>query len=182
LLVKLLVRLAALGALAWGFGFAWFVVTLGEGAPLDKRTDAVVVLTGSAGRLARGVEVLTAGQAERMLVSGVARGVTDAELATIVGAPRQLFDTRVDLGFAAIDTRSNAEETSDWMAHHRYHTLRLVTSAAHMRRARLELEARLPKTVGILPDAVPVDPHPLGLIREYNKYALRWGALQLGVE
>ncbi|WP_419814924.1 YdcF family protein [Glacieibacterium sp.] len=180
--MKILVRLFALVAMVWGFVFAWFVVTLGQDAPLDLRTDAVVVLTGSSGRLARGVEVLTAGQAERMLVSGVARGVTDAELAAIVGAPRALFDTRVDLGFAAIDTRSNAEETRDWMARHRYRTLRLVTSAAHMRRARLELEARLPKTVSILADAVPVDPQPLGLIREFNKFALRWGALQLGVE
>jgi uncharacterized SAM-binding protein YcdF (DUF218 family) len=180
--LSVLARLVALAALAWGVGLAWFVVTLGEGAPLDTPTDAVVVLTGSAGRLGRGVEVLAGGHAQRMLVSGVARGVTDDELAAVVKAPPALFATKVDLGFEAIDTRSNAEETKAWMARHRYRSLRLVTSAAHMRRARLELEARLPRTVSILSDAVPVDPHPLGLIREYNKFVLRWAALQLGVE
>lgn len=175
-------RLFAILALAWGFGFAWFVVTLGPAAPLTDATDAVVVLTGSAGRLGRGVEVLQAGTAQRMLVSGVARGVTDAELAAVVAAPPQLFETSVDLGFEAIDTRSNAEETAAWMARHRYKSLRLVTSAAHMRRARLELRARLPAKVSILPDAVPVAIQPLGLSREYNKFVLRWMALQLGVE
>lgn len=175
-------RVVAAAALAWGCGFAWFVVTLAGPAPLALGTDAVVVLTGGPGRVARGVAVLGSGSARRMLVSGVARGVTDAELAATVAAPRKLFERDVDLGFAAIDTRSNAEETAAWMVRQRYRSLRLVTSAAHMRRARLELKARLPRTIRIVPDAVPVDPHAPGLAREFNKYVLRWAALQLGVE
>jgi uncharacterized SAM-binding protein YcdF (DUF218 family) len=176
------VRLVAAGALAWGIGFVWFIVSLDQATPVSVATDAVVVLTGGPGRVARGAAVLDAGSARRMLVSGVGRGVTDAELAATVDAPRALFADKVDLGFAAIDTRSNAEETRDWMVRHRYRSLRLVTSAPHMKRARLELAARLPKTISILPDAVPVEPAAPSLAREFNKYALRWAALQLGVE
>ena len=171
-----------MAALAWGFGFAWFVVTIGGAAPLAIGTDAVVVLTGGPGRVARGVEVLRGGSAQRMLVSGVGQGVTDAELAATVGAPPRLFAQQVDLGFAAIATRSNAEETTRWMVRHRYRSLRLVTSAAHMRRARLELAARLPKPILIVADAVPVEPQAPSLAREYNKFVLRWAAVQLGVE
>ncbi|WP_235889180.1 YdcF family protein [Glacieibacterium frigidum] len=180
-MIGAVVRLVAAVALAWGLGFVWFIVTLATATPVSVATDAVVVLTGGPGRVARGFAVLEAGSAKRMLVSGVGRGVTDAELAATVDAPPALFERDVDLGFAAIDTRSNAEETTAWMVRHQYRSLRLVTSAAHMKRARLELEARLPRTVTILPDAVPVDPAAPSLAREFNKYALRWAALQVGV-
>ena len=181
-MIGTLVRLVAVGVLAWGIGFVWFVVTLAPSTPVAVATDAVVVLTGGPGRVARGTAVLDAGSARRMLVSGVGKGVTNAELAATVDAPPNLFARKVDLGFTAMDTRSNAEETRDWMVRHRYGSLRLVTSAAHMKRARLELAARLPKTVRIVPDAVPVDPAAPSLAREFNKYALRWVALRLGVE
>lgn len=180
--VGIALRLLALVLVLWFGGFLWFTLTLARDAPVALATDAVVVLTGGPRRLARGVEVLTVGSAQRMLVSGVNPGVTDTALAAAVAAPRGLFDTKVDLGFAAIDTRSNAEETTAWMVRHRYRSLRLVTSAPHMRRARLELVARLPRTIAILPDAVPVDPEGPSLAREYNKFVLRWAALQLGVE
>ena len=177
-----IVRLAAAASLAWGCGFVWFVATLAGPAPAAVATDAVVVLTGGPGRVKRGVEVLTTGSAHRMLVSGVGQGVTDADLAATVEAPPKLFADKVDLGFTAIDTRSNAQETADWIKRHGYTSLRLVTSASHMRRAELELRARLPGKVAILADAVPVEPQAPSLAREYNKFVLRWAALQLGVE
>ena len=175
------VRLAAALFLLWGMGFAWFMVTLAQPAPLGVRTDAVVVLTGGPRRLARGIEVLQAGAAQRMLISGVARGVTDDDLAKVAGVAPALLAARADLGFAAIDTRSNAEETAGWMARHRFTSLRLVTSAAHMRRARLELDGRLPAAVRIVPDAVPVEPQAPSLLLEYHKFVLRWVARWLGV-
>ena len=185
-MIGALFRLAALAALLWGLGFLWFVATLPPAAPVALATDAVVVLTGGPGRLLRGVEVLDAGSARRMLVSGVAPAVTPATLADILPAQQQdriraLFIRRVDLGYAAIDTRSNAEETAAWMARHRFRSLRLVTSAGHMRRAELELETRLPADVTILADSVPVTPQPASLAREYSKYILRLAAIRLGI-
>ena len=180
--MKLLVKLAAFVGLVWAWGFLWFALTLAPAAPIATRTDAVVVLTGGAGRLQRGVDVLVAKSAQRMLVSGVERRVTDAALAQQVNSPPGLFAREVDLGFEAVDTRSNAEETAAWMQRHKYASMRLVTSAAHMRRARFELDGRLPKGVVIVPDGVAVGDSVPALLREYNKLVLRVVARGLGVQ
>lgn len=173
-----LCRLAAFALLLWLGGFLWFAGTLPPAAPLSVRTDAVVVLTGGPGRLARGLDVVRTGSAKRLLVSGVADGIDKPDLAAATQARQSLFARSVDLGHQAVDTRSNAEETAAWVAKHRYKTVRLVTSAAHMRRATLELDAVLPRDVAILADAVPQLPAASSLAREYSKFALRWVALR----
>lgn len=173
-------RLAAVVVLAWLGGFAWFALTLPTAVPLAVTTDAVVVLTGGAGRLARGVAALEAGAAKRMFVSGVNEHIGKPALAASVGAPLRLFAAKVDLGYAAIDTRSNAIETTAWTQRHGYASLRLVTSAAHMRRARLELTAQMPASVGIVEDAVPTEPGADSIAKEYSKYLLRLAALSAG--
>ena len=173
-------RVAAVLLLLWLGGFAWFVATLPDAAPLSVATDGVVVLTGGAGRLARGVAVLDANAARRMLVSGVGAGIGKSTLAGSVGAKPKLFAARADLGYAAVDTRSNAVETTAWVARHQYASIRLVTSAAHMRRARLELTAQLPPRVAIVEDAVPVEAGADGIAREFTKYLLRKAALAAG--
>lgn len=174
-------RLVAVLALLWLGGFIWFSLTLPDPAPITVKTDAVVVLTGGAGRLARGLAVLEAGSAERMLVSGVDRRTTRKQLAAAADIPKSRFDT-TDLGYEAIDTRSNAEETARWTELHKFSTIRLVTSAAHMRRARLELSRVLPASVLVVPDAVPVEPKAPSAAAEYSKYLLRRAALSMGAE
>ncbi|MGI4881330.1 MAG: YdcF family protein [Janthinobacterium lividum] len=173
-------RAAGFGALVWLGGFAWFVATRPGAAPLALTTDAVVVLTGGSGRLARGVQVIEQGSATRMLISGVGPRVRKPQLAATVAAPLRLFAASVDLGFSAVDTRSNAVETAAWMARHRYRSLRLVTSTSHMRRAELELEAHLPPDIRIVADAVPAETGADSLAKEFTKYALRAAALAFG--
>ena len=191
----LLVRVGAVAALVWLTGFVLFTATLPEATPLAVATDAVVVLTGGPGRLARGVAVMQAGSARRMLVSGVGEAVTRAELAATLDdgadgrsldaaarlANRRLLAAQVDLGYSAVDTRSNAAETTDWMAANNFKSLRLVTSAWHMRRAELELRAQLPADIAIITDAVPNEPAATRVAREYNKLLLRWVVLKLGI-
>ncbi len=172
-------RLVAVLALAWLGGFLWFTLTLPDPAPIAVRTDAVVVLTGGAGRTARGLQVLEAGSAKRMLLSGVDRNTTRKQLAAAANSPKARFKT-TDLGYEAIDTRSNAEETARWVAQHDFSTIRLVTSAGHMRRARLELSRVLPASVLVVSDAVPVEPKAPSIAAEYSKYLLRRVALALG--
>lgn len=174
-----IVRLAALLGLLWGAGFLWFSLTLPGPAPLSDKTDAVVVLTGGEGRLLRGLAVVEAGAAQRMLVSGVDRGTTPRELAAAAGVALARFKT-TDLGYGAVDTRSNAEETARWIKDHDFASLRLVTSAGHMRRARLELTRVLPATVVVVEDAVPVAPAAPSIAFEYSKYLLRRAALASG--
>lgn len=172
-------RLAAVVALLWLGGFLWFSLTLPDPAPLATRTDAVVVLTGGAGRLARGLEVLKAGSARRMLVTGVDRGTTRKQLAAAAKVPKSRLDSS-DLGYEAVDTRSNAQETAAWVKANKVESIRLVTSAGHMRRARLELARVLPRGVTMLPDAVPVEPQAPSIATEYSKYLLRRLALATG--
>ena len=127
--------------IAWALGFAVFMLSLG--APLDgRKTDAIVVLTGASGRIDRGLAVLRAGDAKRMLVSGVDPDVRPGEFAAQYRIDRRLFASSIDLGWQAVDTRSNADETAKWVRRHGYKTVRLVTSDWHMPRARLELGMR----------------------------------------
>jgi uncharacterized SAM-binding protein YcdF (DUF218 family) len=172
-------RFFGLVLLLWLGGFLWFSLTLPGPAPMASHTDAVVVLTGGAGRLKRGLDVLDAGSARRMLVSGVGRDVTKKQLAAAADVRRERLD-RADLGYEAVDTRSNAEETMRWVKAHGFTSIRLVTSAGHMRRARLELARVLPPSIAVLPDAVPVEPQAMTIAAEYSKYLLRRAALVSG--
>jgi uncharacterized SAM-binding protein YcdF (DUF218 family) len=172
-------RVLAVLALLWIGGFLWFSLTLPDPAPLATRTDAVVVLTGGAGRLSRGLAVIDAGSARRMLVSGVGRQTTRKQLAAAAGLKVARLNT-TDLGYEAVDTRSNAEETARWVQRHGFASIRLVTSAGHMRRARLELARVLPAHVRVVSDAVPVEPQAPTIATEYSKYLLRRFALLTG--
>ena len=174
-----LARLAALPLLGWMLGLLWFSLALPGPAPLSVKSDGVVVLTGGAGRFRRGLAVIETGAARRMLVSGVGEKTSRRQLAAAFGiATRRLRTT--DLGYQAVDTRSNAEETARWVAKNRFTSIRLVTSAVHMRRARLELSRVLPPGVRVLPDAVASEPKAHGLAFEYSKWLLRRGTLLLG--
>jgi uncharacterized SAM-binding protein YcdF (DUF218 family) len=166
--------------LLWALGFALFAGTLPRPAGAEK-TDAIVVPTGGAGRIGRGLTLLQAGQAKRMLVTGVDRRVRPAELANIQGAPMALVNCCVDLGREAVDTRSNGEETARWIDRHKYKSVRLVTTDWHMRRARFELDQATGGKVDIVTDAVRSDPGFATLLREYNKYLLRRAAAVVGL-
>lgn len=176
----MIVRLLAVSLLGWMLGFIWFAVLLPQ--PLDSRpTDAIVVLTGGAGRIDRGIALLEAKTAKRMLISGVDRSVRPGELAVEYDTPEALFACCITLGREAIDTRSNAIETARWLERRDYKTVRLITTDWHMRRAALELRQALPERVAIVYDAVPSRPSLTILVREYNKYLLRRGAALLGI-
>lgn len=176
----MIVRLGALCLMAWMLGFAWFSIFLPQ--PLDdRRTDAIVVLTGGAGRIDRGIALLEAGAARRMLISGVDRKVRPVELAAQYKTPEKLFSCCITLGRAAIDTRSNAIETAHWLERRDFSTVRLITTDWHMRRAALELRQALPQNVTIVYDAVPSRPSLTMLVREYNKYLLRRAAALTGI-
>jgi uncharacterized SAM-binding protein YcdF (DUF218 family) len=166
--------------LVWMLGFAWFALFLPQPAAITK-TDGVVVLTGGAGRIDRGLVVLEKGSARRMLISGVDLEVKPGELAAEYKRPVKLFSCCIDLGFRAVDTRSNGLETARWVAKHNIKTLRLVTHDWHMRRARLELKLALPEGITVIEDAVATKPTWSILFTEYHKYWLRGMAALVGI-
>jgi uncharacterized SAM-binding protein YcdF (DUF218 family) len=167
-------------ALLYLLGYALFAVALPRPAD-DRQTDAIVVLTGGAKRLERGLDLLEKGKARRLLVSGVARTVRPEELAAEYRRDPALFRCCVDLGREAVDTRSNAEEVSRWLAKHKFRTIRLVTTDWHMPRARFELSRRLGGGIEVVGDAVESNPRFLQLFTEYNKYILRRAAVLVGI-
>jgi uncharacterized SAM-binding protein YcdF (DUF218 family) len=167
--------------LLWVIGFAWFAIDLPRPAVVDTHTGSVVVLTGGAGRIDRALDLVAAKTAGRLLISGVDRDVKPAELAAEYGRPDALFDCCIDLGFQAVDTRSNALEIARWAARRGDKSVRLVTSDWHMRRARLELERAMPPGVRIVSDAVQTQPALGTLFKEYNKYLMRRLAALAGV-
>lgn len=172
-------RIISAGLLVWVFGFLWFVVALPQPAG-DVPTDAVVVPTGGEGRIAQGLAVLDAGLAKRMLVTGVDREVKPREFAAQFNVAQAQLECCVTLGFAAVDTRSNAAETAQWVADNEVSSLRLVTTDWHMHRATSELSRALPEDVELLRDAVPSSPSFGNLFLEYHKLLASWTAGLLG--
>jgi uncharacterized SAM-binding protein YcdF (DUF218 family) len=177
----MIARLASFIAVALVMGFLWFAILMPRPAPTGVRTDAIVVLTGSPGRIERGVALLESGTAKRLLISGVGRDTGRGDVARVYGITPDMMRCCVDLGRAAIDTRSNAIETSAWVARNGYRSVRFITTDWHMRRARFELAQQLTGDVQIIVDAVPSRPALADLVREYGKYLVRRAAGLVGI-
>jgi uncharacterized SAM-binding protein YcdF (DUF218 family) len=173
-------RIFAALLLAWALGFVWFAVNLPQ--PLGAgKSDGVVVLTGGRGRIDRGLEALRRGWAERLLVSGVGREVKPHEFAAEYKVNSSLMACCVTLGYEAVDTRSNADETAGWIKINRIGSVRLVTSDWHMRRAALELRRTAPASITIYEDAVMTQPSLRILVLEYHKLLARLIVRPLGI-
>jgi uncharacterized SAM-binding protein YcdF (DUF218 family) len=142
--------LAAL--LALGFVLFASVVTR---APADNNphADGIVVLTGEGRRIAEGARLLDEGRAHRMLISGVFRRTGKKALLDISGLAEDKFDCCVDVGYAALDTAGNANETRAWAASRSFNSLIVVTASYHMPRSLAELSLAMP--------GVQLIPHPV---------------------
>lgn len=170
----MIARLTSFFLLVYLLGFALFAVTLGEPAPADAgKTEALVVITGGKGRIEHAADVLAQGKARRMLIAGADPSVTKADLKRRLRKHGRLLDCCVDLGSESVDTRSNAEEAKRWLDRRKMHSLRLITSDWHMRRALYEFRRHLGPDYRIVSDAVVTRPGLMTLFGEYNKYVLR---------
>jgi uncharacterized SAM-binding protein YcdF (DUF218 family) len=134
--------------LLWAAGLAWFVYSSQAIAADPKaQTDAIVVLTGGRLRLEAGLDLLGAGRAQKLFVSGVNRHVDRIELMRVAGRTDEGNLGRIVIGHDADNTLGNARETAQWMQQEGYRSLRLVTSWYHMRRSLLEFERAMPDTL-----------------------------------
>ena len=172
-------RVLSVGVILWALGFVLYTLLLP--APLEgNTTDAIVVPTGGAGRIDRGLDLLRRHQAKRMLITGVGAGVQAQDLAREYHVDPRLFACCVDLGRDAVDTRSNAGETATWLRGRHFTSVRLVTSDWHLPRAGMELRHAVDARVVVLGDGVDSSPHLTTLINEYNKLLLRRVLLWVG--
>jgi uncharacterized SAM-binding protein YcdF (DUF218 family) len=142
----LLVGTAAI-AVAWFGGLAWFVhSSLAVSSDRSASTDAIVVLTGGRLRVETALDLLSAGRAQKLFISGVNPRVDRLELLRVDGWDSKDDSGRIDIGHEAENTLGNALETAEWMRQENYRSLRLVTSWYHMRRSLLEFERVMPNT------------------------------------
>jgi uncharacterized SAM-binding protein YcdF (DUF218 family) len=169
----MIARFGSVLVLTYVLGFALFAVTLGRPLHGGDRQDAAVVLTGGSGRIEHAVAVLSKGEVERVLISGADPSVTKQDIARRVGRDRRWIACCVDLGTEAADTRGNAEEAERWLKRHHFHSVRLITSDWHMRRARYEFDLALGRRYQLVEDAIRTEPNLVTLFGEYNKYLLR---------
>lgn len=168
---------AALTVAAAMLGFLMFAnATTRPAGEAMPRAAAIVVLTGGAQRIGVAGRLLHKRQAGRLLISGVNRVVSRAELRRLLGIDAALFACCVDIDYAAQNTRGNAIETRKWVNKHEFDSLIVVTSSYHMPRSLTELGHLLP-AVDLV--AYPVVPNRL---RDAPWWLDRENVLLLGAE
>jgi len=120
--------------------------------------DGIVVLTGGASRMKTGMELLKAGKAKRLLISGVNPSARIVDLRRATGADSWLFNCCVDIDRVALNTIGNAQESAKWALANTYGSIIVVTNNYHMPRSLLEMRRILPNAVL---KAYPVVNNPL---------------------
>ena len=154
--IALAVAAVALVAALWLRGFVWFAEALPRAvADSETPTGGIVVFTGGPERLETALELLAAGKARKLFVSGVSVGVSGFDIQAASQRDPELFECCVVLGYEAMDTVGNARETAAWAAGEGYASLRVVTAAYHMPRSLVELRRVMP---GVRLIANPVFP------------------------
>lgn len=188
---RFLLHVLLLAAFAWLTGLLVFVAAIPVAVrDATTRTDAIVVLTGGRDRLAEAFRLLDAGLAPRLLITGVAPGVTLAQVIDGLGENRDaapdagLQACCVTLGYEAGNTVGNATEGAAWVRANNVRSVRLVTANYHILRSRLEFRRTLSE-IELIPNPVYppevqdswwfMKPRILGLlIVEYHKYVGAW--------
>lgn len=148
-IVRWLTHIGAAAGLALAAGFLLFIAFVQtQAVPVDPHADGMVVLTGGGGRVPVALELLKQKRASALLISGVHKGATEAQLSTAQGmddaASKALFACCVDLGYMAGSTIGNAEEAAQWAREKQFKSLIIVTANYHAPRARLEFAAAIP--------------------------------------
>lgn len=142
---------------ATAFGFVLFANSVMRDPEVqDVHADGIVVLTGGQTRIAEAARLLEDKRAERLLISGVNQKTGRPSLLRISGLDEKTFNCCVDLGYAALNTIGNADETRRWAEALGYDTLIVVTASYHMPRSLAELAREMPN-IHLVPHPVAPD-------------------------
>lgn len=138
------------GLIVWAIALGIYLARMN--APADApqtRADALIVLTGSPGRIERGLELLADGSAPVLLISGVGKGTSVQDMLNLHATPqiRQRIvqnGGKVILDAVASTTQTNASESARFIHSYGYHSVRLITAQYHMPRSMMEFHHALP--------------------------------------
>ncbi|WP_439543160.1 YdcF family protein [Hyphomicrobium sp.] len=154
---RAIVGILGLSLFVVGFGFVLFAnAVMRQPETRDQRADGIVVLTGGQTRIEEAARLLKDGRGERLLISGVNTKIGRSSLIKISGLDEQTFSCCVDLGYAALNTVGNADETRRWAEAFGYERLIVVTASYHMPRSLAELARAMPN-IELLPHPVAPD-------------------------
>ena len=145
---KRAVKLTIFITVSWLCGFFIFHSKIPESYQYsDKKTDAVVVLTGAKGRIDEGIRAFFKYDAKKLLISGAGEGITkDLIMRKMakVNPSYQYGDKVIVLGNMATSTFTNALETRIFLDLNHYDSYRLVTSSYHYPRTKYIFEHVVP--------------------------------------
>lgn len=157
-LKRVTIGLAGLALWLFVLGFVIFATFVMRTPDLtSQRADGIVVLTGGQTRIAEGARLLQEGHGARLLISGVNEKTKREQLFKLSRLDKDKFDCCVDLGYAALDTVGNAEETRRWAEALHYDSLVIVTASYHMPRSMAELSRAMPTTTLYSHPVLPKD-------------------------
>ena len=120
--------------------FLNFISDINYSNKLFNNIEAIVILTGSKGRLGAGLEYMENNQNIKMLITGVGSGVRYSDL-TI---DNSFNKDNITLGFKAKNTFQNSIETLEWVNRNKIVEILLVTDNWHMKRAMFLFKNVLP--------------------------------------
>ncbi len=117
------------------FVFAWKINNLKEIS--NKKTDAIIALTGGRNRINEAVKLLNKQYSNRLFISGVDK---DISLENIQNSHQLSLNNHniINIGYNASNTIENAIETTQWIKQNNIKSIRLVTSNYHIARSFLE--------------------------------------------
>jgi len=138
LLVLLTIAMLGMGLA----GYTGYVLLASEREP--DPADAIVVVTGGAGRLEKAIDLLKQEKGKRLLISGVHPGYSPITLERRYKLTKNQIACCVDLDSRALNTVANATQTAEWARRYGFESLIIVTSAYHMPRTMLEMRRAAP--------------------------------------
>ena len=148
--------------------------------------DSIVVLTGDKFRISKGMEILSNGIGEKLLLSGVNKNIELINIKNEFPKYNNFFDCCVDIDNISSNTFENSRETFLWLEKNKYNSLLIVSSDYHMPRVKLEFE-RFFKTENTYYHSINSnnDVNVIGKIKklflEYVKYMRTYISLTVGL-
>ena len=151
-----------------------------------KSIDSIVVLTGDKFRISKGMEILSNGIGEKLLLSGVNKNIKLTNIMNEFPKYKNFFDCCVEIENISSNTFENSIETFLWLEKNKYNSVLIVSSDYHMPRAKLEFEKFLnTKNTYYHPVNSNNNLMAIGKIKklflEYVKYMITYISLAVGL-
>lgn len=180
-MMRFITVLASLALILWCGAFALYLgrvdACYNNDSAFSQTHDGIIVLTGGAGRVNTGLDLLKDRRGQYLLITGAHPYVRIEELINLWdGQARTLDQHNITLGQAAGNTQGNAYEAHNWIIKNDIRSALLVTGRYHMPRSLLEFNSVISETT-LTPYPVCTassETSKLAVFKEFNKWLLTY--------